>query len=404
MVSYLWYKKCLDDFKESEHPRDEDGKFIDKDGEKSSVSESEHNALKEYVSGNMMNINNAMRNVNGLSESDLNDKEKEVIKELKKATSKPISKDIKELYRGVDISAVGGNISNLEYDNLHDYLLYGSNEKIVKESAERTLSKILGKEITDKGFMSTTKDKEVAYNWDDFSGAEHPIVLKLNCENGVNGVDVDELGIEKELNPDLEDSQAEVLLQNNTKYKIIDVFAEEGNIVFKADIINKDSENIKNDFKNFFEKAKISSRRVEAGIKKIHLPQDEAIKCAEEIEKYTQGVNFGDRKLIDKAIHNSDAYGKRTCSGIEKEFDRNFNRGDEIGGRLISWSKDEDVAIDFADSKKMLVIEENPGLDISDMSYEPQEQEVLTATDMKFIVKDIQEKDGFKKILVEYKK
>lgn len=27
MPSYLWYKQCLDEFIESEHPRDEDGKF-----------------------------------------------------------------------------------------------------------------------------------------------------------------------------------------------------------------------------------------------------------------------------------------------------------------------------------------------------------------------------------------
>ena len=238
MVSYLWYKKCLDDFKESEHPRDEDGKFTDKDGGKSGVSESQHNALKEYVSGNMMNINNAMRNVNGLFESDLNNEEKEVIKELKQATSQPLPKNIKELYRSVDVSALASGISNLDYDNLRDCLLYGDSNRIVKESAERTLNKIIGKEITDKGFMSTTKDKEVAYNWDDFSGAEHPVVLKLNTENGANGVDVEELGIEKELNPDLEDSQAEVLLQNDTKYKITGVFAEEGNIVFRADVLN----------------------------------------------------------------------------------------------------------------------------------------------------------------------
>ena len=238
MISYLWYKKCLDRFVESEHPRDEDGKFTDKESGESSVSGSQKEAVKSYVSGNMMNINNAMRGVGGLSESDLNSEEKGVIKELKQATSQPLPKNIKELYRSVDVSALAGGISNLEYDNLRDYLLYDDQNKIVKESAERTLGKIIGKEITDKGFMSTTKDKDVAYNWDDFSGAEHPVVLKLNTENGANGVDVEELGVEKELNPDLEDSQAEVLLQNGTKYKITGVFAEEGNIVFKADVLN----------------------------------------------------------------------------------------------------------------------------------------------------------------------
>lgn len=36
MPSYLWYKKILDEFRESEHPRDDDGKFTEKNGGRSS--------------------------------------------------------------------------------------------------------------------------------------------------------------------------------------------------------------------------------------------------------------------------------------------------------------------------------------------------------------------------------
>lgn len=145
-----------------------------------------------------------------------------------------------------------------------------------------------------------------------------------------------------------------------------------------------------------------SSRRVERGVKKINLPPKEAAKCAEAIEAYTGNADHGDISLIDKAIYNSDAYNGKTYSGIEKEFDRDFNIGDRISGRLISWSKEESVAKDFAGTKKMLIIDKNPGLDVSDMSYEPDEQEVLTATGMSFEVKEIRHEDGFEKICVEY--
>lgn len=147
-----------------------------------------------------------------------------------------------------------------------------------------------------------------------------------------------------------------------------------------------------------------SSRRIENGVKKIHLPEKEATKCAEAIEEYTRNMFTDKTDLINKAIYNSDSYNEKTYSGIEKEFDADLNVGDEIGGRLISWSKSEDVAKDFAQksSKKILIIDKNPGLDISDISYEPEEQEVLTATTMSFVVTDIQENNGFKKIFVKY--
>lgn len=146
------------------------------------------------------------------------------------------------------------------------------------------------------------------------------------------------------------------------------------------------------------------SRRVESFTKKIKLPPKEAKECAEAIEAYTGNARHGDLNLIDKAIYNSDSYNKTTYSGIEKEFDREFAVGDELSGRLISWSKNEDVAKNFAQTgtKKMLIIDKNPGLDISDISYEPDEQEVLTATTMPFVVTDIQFEDGLQKIYIKY--
>ena len=147
-------------------------------------------------------------------------------------------------------------------------------------------------------------------------------------------------------------------------------------------------------------------RQVEKGVKKIHLPQDEAVKCTEQIIEYTRNWEKGDRKLIDKAIWNSDPYNKKTYSGIEKRWNRDFKVGDEINGRLISWSKNFLVAMQFQsidDTRKILVIDENPGMDISDFSSELDEEEVLTATDMNFVVKDIKQWEGFDIINLEYK-
>lgn len=50
MISYLWYKKCLDRFVESEHPRDEGGKFTDKDQDNyTEVSPEQHKSNLEKI-------------------------------------------------------------------------------------------------------------------------------------------------------------------------------------------------------------------------------------------------------------------------------------------------------------------------------------------------------------------
>lgn len=66
--------------------------------------------------------------------------------------------------------------------------------------------------------MSTTKNKEVALQWYDFTGSESPITVIFDEVQNARGIDLEELGIEKELNPDLEDSQGEVLLKRGAKF------------------------------------------------------------------------------------------------------------------------------------------------------------------------------------------
>ena len=59
--------------------------------------------------------------------------------------------------------------------------------------------------MTDKGFVSTTKSEEVADEWGGFTGAEHPIVLKISTDENTKGYDLGEFDVEG-------DEQYEVLL------------------------------------------------------------------------------------------------------------------------------------------------------------------------------------------------
>jgi hypothetical protein len=79
--------------------------------------------------------------------------------------------------------------------------------------------------------MSTTKDKEIAFEWGDFTGSEKPIVLKLQAPATVHGRDLAEFDIEG-------DEQFEVLLMRGVKYTLQGIRKESGNIVIDA-IINR---------------------------------------------------------------------------------------------------------------------------------------------------------------------
>lgn len=84
----------------------------------------------------------------------------------------------------------------------------------------------LEKVITDKGFMSTTKKYEVASEFDDFTGAEHPIIIEFTNADKVKGFDL------AEHSPKLDNSmqQAEVLLSRDTKYRIKSISGKDGHI------------------------------------------------------------------------------------------------------------------------------------------------------------------------------
>lgn len=177
----------------------------------------EVSALEHYVSGEGMWINQYLRN-GSAAFGELSPQEMDYLKDLQSATQKDtIKTDV--LYRSVDASAVFGNISDLQFENLQSKVVYGADNKFANEALKIANSSI-GKTITEKGFMSTTTDKQLAFDWQGFSGSSHPVVLKIKTPGKVKGADMRQHSM----------AQNEVLLGRNHKYTIESIGAQHGQI------------------------------------------------------------------------------------------------------------------------------------------------------------------------------
>ena len=190
------------------------------------TTEQINNVLENYVSGDGMWINSYLRNPAEFG--NLTEDEKEYLSIMDYA----LKNDIKEtvLYRSVDAKAVFGNINDIEFDDLKSQLIYGNDNK----KALELINSVKGKEIVEKGFMSTTTEQRIALDWGDFSGSDKPIVLELKTPKGTKGKNLHFLDFE-------DDPQREVLLARNTKYKINSIETKEGQIYFKAEVIENKS-------------------------------------------------------------------------------------------------------------------------------------------------------------------
>jgi hypothetical protein len=184
--------------------------------------------VESYVSGETMYINDALR---GRMDSPMTPYDRELIKDLDGALDVPLEK-AQTLYRSVDAAAVFGKMSSLDFENLQAAVAYGDDSKFAAKAAERYIKKAEGVTILEKGYMSTTKDADVAFNWGGFTGSEKPIVLRLNTPAGTHGRDLAEFEIKG-------DEQAEVLLMRGQRYKISKITGENGSIVVNADILTK---------------------------------------------------------------------------------------------------------------------------------------------------------------------
>lgn len=199
------------------------------------LTDAEHQAVEDYVSGDMMFINQILRGRAG----DLTDDDKEFVKLMDSALSDPLGK-AQTLFRSVDAEAVFGKISDSDYQNMNTYLLYGKDSfgkgnyaDSIRKQVEGIVSRTEGNTITEKGYMSTTKDKELAFDWGGFTGSEKPVVLEIKAPPGTMGRDLKEFDIDG-------DEQQEVLLARGQKYKVTGIHGENGSIVVTVEIIERD--------------------------------------------------------------------------------------------------------------------------------------------------------------------
>lgn len=190
------------------------------------TTEQINNVLENYVSGDGMWINSYLRNPAEFG--NLTEDEKEYLNILDYALKNDISETV--LYRSVDAKAVFGNITDIEFDDLKSQLIYGNDNK----KALELINSVKGKEIVEKGFMSTKTEQRIALDWGDFSGSDKPIVLELKTPKGTKGKNLHFLDFE-------DDPQREVLLARNTKYKINSIETKEGQIYLKAEVIENNS-------------------------------------------------------------------------------------------------------------------------------------------------------------------
>lgn len=185
-------------------------------------------AVEYYVSGEGMYINDYLRDRNNPIErmGEMRTSDKELIKDLDEATDKLL--EPQNLYRSVDAKAIFGDMGNLEFENFKERVVYGEDNKYTRATIK--FDSVVGKTITDKGFMSTTTNYELARDFGDFTGADHPVILDIKTTNKTKG-----LSLAKEM-PDLNArmEQEEVLLHRDQKYKILSISGRDGNIYIQA--------------------------------------------------------------------------------------------------------------------------------------------------------------------------
>ena len=173
----------------------------------------------------------------------LNDKEKEYLKDLEKATnSDTVKQDV--LYRTVDANSIFGNLTDSEYDDLKSEIVYGtfSNAKgaysqNVARSINDRINNAVGKTYTEKGFMSTTKSYDIAQNNMYNFGSSKPIILEISNTKGTKGYDVMKRASNRMKQAEKSDPQKEVLLSRNKNYKVDSVSNKDGNIYVKVKLV-----------------------------------------------------------------------------------------------------------------------------------------------------------------------
>lgn len=207
-------------------------------GASSGTTSNQLEALEYYVSGEGMWINQYLRGRGDFSE--LSQSEKEFLNNLDKITN---SDNVKEdvLYRTTDASAIFGDMTDSEFDDLRSELTYGTFSKGKGAYSQNVTNKInnlinntKNKTITEKGFMSTTKSYNIAENNMYNFGSTKPIIMEIRGTKGTKGYDVIKKASPRLKQVEKSDPQKEVLLAKNKKYKVESVSSKNGNIYVKV--------------------------------------------------------------------------------------------------------------------------------------------------------------------------
>lgn len=176
-------------------------------------------ATEWYVSGEGMWINQYLRGRGEFGE--LSDTEKEMLQQLDVATDAPLKDDL--LYRSVDASAIFGEMSDTDMDDLMQSLRYGGGSfgkgayaDSIRRKTSGMVNNVVGNTQTEKGFMSTTSDPTVAQEWGDFTGANNPVIMRIHTNGNARGVNLS--SYDKNVAPG--DAQHERLLARNTRYRV----------------------------------------------------------------------------------------------------------------------------------------------------------------------------------------
>ena len=186
-------------------------------------------ATEQYVSGDGMWINGYLRDSTGYGE--LSPGEREYLRDLDRATNGKLPD--KTLYRSVDASAIFGAMGDDDYQNLYSVLAYGDNAfgkgayaKSLVDKAKSRMQSAIGKTITEKGFMSTTSSRQVAEDWQGFTGSTKPVVMEIKTGSKTRGVNLS--GYDKNVAPG--DAQHERLLARGQSYHVDSIGLKNGNI------------------------------------------------------------------------------------------------------------------------------------------------------------------------------
>lgn len=192
-------------------------------------------ALDAYISGDAMWLNNYLRGRGDFGE--LSREEQQMLDELT-AVTKLAKVGERTLWRSVDARAIFGDMTDGEFEDLAGRILYGDDSKFVMEKTQRFME-VVGKEITEKGFMSTTKIKEVAAEWGDYSGSRNPVLMKIRTTANTRGVDVEKYTLAHNAEVEQSQAQKEILLKRGQRYKVVGIKELDGQICVEVELIDK---------------------------------------------------------------------------------------------------------------------------------------------------------------------